>query len=248
MLGKYFNEYPFPPGSHKSDAEKAELRAYVPPGWQSWASPVQGNAYAQDHYKLNVDGVVDDDLPRGLPRQLARRACAVARQRRRRLRLRRGRAVPLLRVVLAAHAVRLPAGARGHVRRRAVPPHPGLRRGRRLGQVRAHRDAQAADRAAGRDHRRDLPQADPLAAGAGPERRRARAGAHRPGRPRQHLPDLHQRQRLHHGQPPARDRQVHPVPERRAGAVLRARARHRPRVVVRRRGRPTSTSRRRSPR
>lgn len=60
MLGKYFNEYPFPPGSHKSDAEKAELRAYVPAGWQSWASPVQGNAYAQDHYKLNVDSVVDE--------------------------------------------------------------------------------------------------------------------------------------------------------------------------------------------
>jgi N-acetylglucosamine-6-sulfatase len=31
----------------------------VPPGWQSWAVPVQGNAYAQDHYRLNVDGNVD---------------------------------------------------------------------------------------------------------------------------------------------------------------------------------------------
>lgn len=60
MLGKYFNEYPYPPGSRPSDAEKAQLRSFVPPGWQSWASPVQGNAYAQEHYKLNVDGQVDD--------------------------------------------------------------------------------------------------------------------------------------------------------------------------------------------
>src|SRR6188472_1090916 len=53
MLGKYFNEYPYHPGSKLSDEEKAERREYVPPGWQSWASPAQGNAYAQTHYKLN---------------------------------------------------------------------------------------------------------------------------------------------------------------------------------------------------
>lgn len=62
LLGKYFNEYPYHPGSHLSDAQKAQRRAYVPPGWQSWASPVQGNAYAQDHYKLNIDGRVDHDF------------------------------------------------------------------------------------------------------------------------------------------------------------------------------------------
>jgi N-acetylglucosamine-6-sulfatase len=62
LLGKYFNEYPYHPGTHLSDAEKAELRAFVPPGWQSWAAPVQGNAYAQDHYRLNVDGKVDADF------------------------------------------------------------------------------------------------------------------------------------------------------------------------------------------
>jgi arylsulfatase A-like enzyme len=62
LLGKYFNEYPYHPGSHLSDAEKAERKAYVPPGWQSWASPVQGNAYAQNHYRLNVDGEVDTDF------------------------------------------------------------------------------------------------------------------------------------------------------------------------------------------
>jgi N-acetylglucosamine-6-sulfatase len=59
MLGKYFNEYPYHPGSHLSDAKKEALRTFVPPGWASWAAPVQGNAYAQDHYKLNVDGQVD---------------------------------------------------------------------------------------------------------------------------------------------------------------------------------------------
>lgn len=59
MLGKYFNEYPFPVGSGLTHEEKDERRRFVPPGWASWASPVQGNAYAQDHYKLNVDGVVD---------------------------------------------------------------------------------------------------------------------------------------------------------------------------------------------
>jgi arylsulfatase A-like enzyme len=59
LLGKYFNEYPYHPGSRLSDEEKTERREYVPPGWQSWASPAQGNAYAQTHYKLNVDGQLD---------------------------------------------------------------------------------------------------------------------------------------------------------------------------------------------
>jgi arylsulfatase A-like enzyme len=62
MLGKYFNEYPYHPGEHLSDAKKAELRSFVPPGWQSWVAPVQGNAYAQSHYRLNVDGQVDADF------------------------------------------------------------------------------------------------------------------------------------------------------------------------------------------
>jgi arylsulfatase A-like enzyme len=62
LLGKYFNEYPYHPGSQLSDDEKAERRAYVPPGWQSWASPAQGNAYAQEHYRMNVDGDVDADF------------------------------------------------------------------------------------------------------------------------------------------------------------------------------------------
>ncbi len=62
LLGKYFNEYPYHPGNHLSDPRKEALRSFVPPGWQSWASPVQGNAYAQSHYRLNVDGTVDADF------------------------------------------------------------------------------------------------------------------------------------------------------------------------------------------
>jgi N-acetylglucosamine-6-sulfatase len=62
MLGKYMNEYPFSPGVSLTDPEKEERSAYVPPGWDSWASPIQGNAYAQFHYKLNVDGTPDADF------------------------------------------------------------------------------------------------------------------------------------------------------------------------------------------
>ncbi len=62
LFGKYFNEYPYHPGNHLSDPMKEKLRSFVPPGWQSWASPVQGNAYAQGRYRLNVDGTVDPDF------------------------------------------------------------------------------------------------------------------------------------------------------------------------------------------
>ena len=68
------------------------------------------------------------------------------------------------------------------------------------------------------------------------------------GHARQHLPDLHQRQRLPHGQPPSGDRQVHPVPDRRATCPSTSGDR------ASRPARPTttwpatSTSRRRSPR
>ena len=62
MLGKYLNEYPFHPGLEASREEKDARRAHVPDGWQDWAAVIQGNAYAQDHYKLNVDGEVDTDF------------------------------------------------------------------------------------------------------------------------------------------------------------------------------------------
>ena len=60
MLGKYFNEYPFRPRAGISAAEKDELRTYVPPGWDDWTAVVKGNAYAQTHYRLNVNGTVDE--------------------------------------------------------------------------------------------------------------------------------------------------------------------------------------------
>jgi N-acetylglucosamine-6-sulfatase len=62
LMGKYMNEYPFHATIKASKPAKARLRDYVPPGWQDWAVPVQGNAYAQDHYKLNINGHMDQDF------------------------------------------------------------------------------------------------------------------------------------------------------------------------------------------
>jgi N-acetylglucosamine-6-sulfatase len=61
MMGKYFNEYPFHPTVDISAAQMARLRSYVPPGWDDWTAAVKGNAYAQSHYRLNVNGVVDEE-------------------------------------------------------------------------------------------------------------------------------------------------------------------------------------------
>jgi N-acetylglucosamine-6-sulfatase len=59
LLGKYFNEYPFPPSKVRDWRARGELRHYMPPGWNNWWSPVRGNAYTQEHYKLNVNHSVD---------------------------------------------------------------------------------------------------------------------------------------------------------------------------------------------
>jgi N-acetylglucosamine-6-sulfatase len=59
MLGKYLNEYPYPGGYVGSEAELAEMRRYVPPGWSSWMSPVDGEPYRQRDTVLNVNGEVD---------------------------------------------------------------------------------------------------------------------------------------------------------------------------------------------
>ena len=59
LLGKYFNEYPFPPKTVSDWRERGDLRHYIPPGWTNWWSPVRGNAYAQVRYKLNVNYSVD---------------------------------------------------------------------------------------------------------------------------------------------------------------------------------------------
>ncbi len=45
LIGKYLNGYP-----------GEETNAYVPAGWDEWASPVQGSPYAAYRYTLNEDG------------------------------------------------------------------------------------------------------------------------------------------------------------------------------------------------
>ncbi len=45
LLGKYLNGYP-----------NTTSPTYVPPGWDTWASPAAGNAYAEYNYKLNENG------------------------------------------------------------------------------------------------------------------------------------------------------------------------------------------------
>ena len=59
LLGKYLNEYPYPGGYDGTDAEKTALEEFVPPGWQSWFSPVDGTPYRQRDTIVNVNGVVD---------------------------------------------------------------------------------------------------------------------------------------------------------------------------------------------
>jgi arylsulfatase A-like enzyme len=59
LLGKYLNEYPYPGGYDGTDAEKDALEELVPPGWQSWFSPVGGMPYRQRDTIVNVNGVVD---------------------------------------------------------------------------------------------------------------------------------------------------------------------------------------------
>jgi N-acetylglucosamine-6-sulfatase len=61
LLGKYLNEYPYPSGYDGTDAEKEALEEFVPPGWQSWFSPVAGTPYRQLDTILNVNGVVDEE-------------------------------------------------------------------------------------------------------------------------------------------------------------------------------------------
>lgn len=63
LLGKYLNEYPYPGGYDGTDAEKQALEEFVPPGWTSWFSPVDGQPYRQRDTVLNVNGVVDE-VPR----------------------------------------------------------------------------------------------------------------------------------------------------------------------------------------
>ena len=73
----------------------------MPPGWESWAAPVQGNAYAQSHYRLNVNGTVDADFREDyLDSWLGHQAVDLV-DGSDGFDFADGRAVPLLRVVLA---------------------------------------------------------------------------------------------------------------------------------------------------
>jgi len=45
LIGKYLNGYP-----------AGESKAYVPPGWDEWASPVAGSPYSAYRYTLNENG------------------------------------------------------------------------------------------------------------------------------------------------------------------------------------------------
>jgi N-acetylglucosamine-6-sulfatase len=51
LFDKYMNGYGEASGSAPS--------TYVPPGWTYWAAPVAGSLYNQDHYKLNINGLID---------------------------------------------------------------------------------------------------------------------------------------------------------------------------------------------
>jgi N-acetylglucosamine-6-sulfatase len=70
LLGKYLNEYPYPGGYDGTDAQKAELKRFVPPGWQSWFSPVDGTPYRQRDTVMNANGVVDTEPRTGFLDQL----------------------------------------------------------------------------------------------------------------------------------------------------------------------------------
>jgi N-acetylglucosamine-6-sulfatase len=59
LLGKYLNEYPYPGGYDGTVAEKTALKEFVPPGWHSWFSPVDGTPYRQRDTVMNVNGTVD---------------------------------------------------------------------------------------------------------------------------------------------------------------------------------------------
>ncbi len=48
LMGKYLNGYP----------SKDVPETYVPPGWNEWSSPVEGNAYSEFGYKMNENGKV----------------------------------------------------------------------------------------------------------------------------------------------------------------------------------------------
>jgi len=58
LMGKYLNEYPDVPESPEHGVE----HTYVPAGWSEWVSPVEGRGASEFNYKLNINGVVDQEF------------------------------------------------------------------------------------------------------------------------------------------------------------------------------------------
>lgn len=55
FMGKYFNGYPRPDNAPSAGVSDK----FVPPGWNKWMSPVEGDPYRGFNYKLNINGKVD---------------------------------------------------------------------------------------------------------------------------------------------------------------------------------------------
>ena len=166
---------PSTPGSHLSDdAEGGAALATCRRAGSRGPSPVQGNAYAQYHYKLNVDGQVDADFHERLPR-LAGSAS--------------GRSTLVdgadgfdfakggQFLYYASYSPHTPyayppelEGSFADVKYPRTPDFDEADVSDKFGLTRDRKPLSPSDVA---HHRRDLPQADPVAAGARPDRREA---------------------------------------------------------------------------
>ena len=151
----------------------------MPPGWQSWASPVQGNAYAQDHYRLNVDGKVDADFHEDyLDSWLGHRAVDLVDGSDGFDFAKGGQFI-----YYASYSPHTPYaypkeldGTFADAQYPRTPDFDEADVSDKFGLTRTRKPLSAVRR---RDHRRDVPQADPVGAGARPDRRRPGAGADR---------------------------------------------------------------------
>ena len=244
LLGKYLNEYPYPGGYDGTEAEKDALEEFVPPGWQSWFSPVGGTPYRQSDTVLNVNGEVDAEPRTEFLDQLMGDRLLDLVDGLDGMNLRDGGKF----VYYASYSPHSPYPAperlRHRVPGRALPADAELRRGRRQRQVRPERRPRPDERREDRPDRRDLPAAGPGRPGPRRQRRSARPAPGGAGHARQHLRRVHLRQRLQHGRAPARHRQVQPVRGDRQRAAAGARSGHRGRAPTSASWPATSTSRR----
>ena len=207
----------------------AQNRGHVPPGWTDWRTA--GNAYGEFNYNLNENGALVHygNAPGAyLTDVLATKGSAFINQA-----AAANKPFVLELATFAPHAPYTPAP-------RDANKFPGLRAPRAaVLQPRQRQPAavaarpREADRAAGRRHRRGVPQARPVGSGGRRPDRQDRGDAARP-RPRpEHLHRVQLRQRLPHGRAPPEPRQDDRVRLRHPGAADRRRARragrpHRP--------------------